>query len=119
MEQWCVSCPSCGKFQPYVWEQIRFEPVGMECIYCKSLHTEVEWKSRPGKWIARNPEARKRGFHLNAFASPWESWENIIHEFKEAKRKGPETLKTWKNTTLGESWEEKPQEHDHTKLMQL
>lgn len=118
MEQWCVSCPSCGKFQPYVWEQIRFEPVGMECIYCKSLHTEVEWKSRPGKWIARNPEARKRGFHLNAFASPWESWENIIHEFKEAKRKGPETLKTWKNTTLGESWEEKPQEHDHNKLMQ-
>jgi phage terminase large subunit GpA-like protein len=118
MEQWCISCPSCGKFQPYVWEQIRFEPVGMECIYCKSLHTEVEWKSRPGKWIARNPEARKRGFHLNAFASPWESWENIIHEFKEAKRKGPETLKTWKNTTLGEPWEEKVQEHDHTKLMQ-
>lgn len=118
MEQWCVSCPSCGKFQPYVWEQIRFDPIGMECAYCKSLHTEVEWKSRPGKWIARNPGARKRGFHLNAFASPWESWENIIHEFKEAKRKGPETLKTWKNTTLGEPWEEKAQEHDHTKLMQ-
>lgn len=116
MEQWSVSCPSCGKFQPYSWAQIRFEPVGMECAHCKSHHTEVEWKSRPGKWIARNPNARKRGFHLNALTSPWETWDRIIVEFREAKRKGIETLKTWTNTTLGESWEEKTNDQDHTKL---
>lgn len=118
MEEWCVSCPSCGFFQPYSWPQIRFENVTMECVHCKEQHTESEWKSRPAKWIAKYPEKRqKRGFHLNALASPWEKWSKIIEEFKKAKAKGPETLKTWVNTTLGESWEEKAQEHDHNKLM--
>lgn len=116
-EEWCVSCPSCGKFQPYTWSQIRFETVTMECVSCKEQHTEVEWKARPGKWIARNIEAKKRGFHLNALASPWEKWSKIIDEFKEAKRKGIETLKTWVNTTLGESWEEKTNDQDHDKLI--
>lgn len=122
--QWCTSCPSCGHFQPYQWEQIRFEreentvkDISMECVNCKEKHTEIEWKSRPSKWIHRNPEARKLGFHLNAFVSPWESWKNIILEFLEAKKKGPEKLKTWKNTTLGEVWEEKTQEYDHIKIM--
>lgn len=116
-EQWCVACPSCGYFQPYSWPQIRFETVTMECVECKTQHTEVEWKSRPGRWIARNPGASKRGFHLNALASPWERWSKIIAEFKEAKRKGMETLKTWKNTTLGESWEEHSSEQDHARLV--
>lgn len=111
MEQWSVSCPSCGVFQPYEWGKIRFDPVGMECIDCKEHHGEYEWKSRPGKWIARQ-ESEKRGFHLNALASPWESWTNIIKEFREAKRKGIETLKTWTNTTLGESWEDQHEEQD-------
>lgn len=111
MEQWSVSCPSCGIFQPYEWGRINFEPVGMECINCKTLHTEQEWKSRPGKWIARQ-ESSKRGFHLNALASPWESWANIIREFKEAKKKGPEMLKTWTNTTLGQTWEDQHEEED-------
>ncbi|MEQ6048489.1 terminase gpA endonuclease subunit [Lysinibacillus capsici] len=75
----------------------------MECVSCKEQHTEVEWKSCPGKWIARNTEAKKSGFHLNALASPWEKWAKILDEFKEAKRKGIETLKTRVNTTLGET----------------
>ncbi|WP_342575461.1 phage terminase large subunit family protein [Solibacillus sp. FSL K6-1781] len=116
-EQWSVSCPSCGKLQPYSWPQIRFDAVAMECVHCKEQHAEVEWKSRPGQWIARNPEATKRGFHLNALASPWEKWSRIIEEFKSAKRKGTENLKTWVNTTLGESWEDKTNDQDHEKLI--
>lgn len=116
-EQWCVSCPSCGKLQPYNWPQIRFESVTMECVHCKEQHTEVEWKSRPGEWVARNPDATKRGFHLNALASPWEKWSRIIEEFKSAKSKGTENLKTWVNTTLGESWEDKTNDQDHEKLI--
>lgn len=116
-EQWSVSCPSCGKLQPYSWPQIRFDSVTMECVHCKEQHKEVEWKSRPGQWIAKNPEATKRGFHLNALASPWEKWSRIIEEFKSAKRKGTENLKTWVNTTLGESWEDKTNDQDHEKLI--
>lgn len=115
-EQWCVSCPSCGKFQPYEWKNIRFDPVGMVCVNCNELHKEHEWKTRPGKWIARR-QSKKRGFHLNALASPWESWENIIEEFKDAKKKGVELLKTWTNTTLGETWADKTGEHDIEALL--
>lgn len=107
-EEWCVPCPICGRYQPYSWAQIKFEDVTMECKYCKERFSEFEWKSGNGKWIAQNSEVeKKRGFHLNALASPWERWEDIISDFKEAKKNGPETLKTWVNTTLGEPWEDR------------
>lgn len=106
MEQWCLPCPSCGMHQPLSWQQIRFEDVTMECCSCKERHTEHEWKAQPGKWIARKEHPNKRGFHINALASPWEPWQNIIDDFKDAKHKGPELLKTWVNTSLGESWED-------------
>ncbi|KNF08544.1 bacteriophage tail assembly protein [Gottschalkia purinilytica] len=109
-EQWCIRCPVCGKFQPYEWSRIKFENVTMECKFCKEELTEYEWKAQPGKWISqledqKNLSKKKRGFHLNALASPWERWESIIDAFKDAK-KDKEELKTWVNTYLGEEWED-------------
>ncbi|GAQ24230.1 phage terminase large subunit family protein [Tepidanaerobacter syntrophicus] len=106
MEQWCLPCPSCGHYQPLRWAQIRFEDATMECEKCKERHTEFEWKSQNGKWIARKKHPNKRGFHLCELASPWKRWEEIIEDFKEAKEKGPEVLKVWVNTALGETWED-------------
>lgn len=106
-EEWCLPCPCCGRYQLLSWGQIKFEDVTMECKFCKERFKEFEWKAGKGKWIASNKSVeRKRGFHLNALASPWERWESIIKEFKDAKRKGKETLKVWINTFLGESWED-------------
>ncbi len=106
-EEWNLPCPMCGKYQPLAWSQIRFEDVTMECKFCKERFTEFEWKEREGLWIAANPEINGvRGFHLNALASPWERWGTIIDNFRDAKSKGKEVLKTWINTTLGESWED-------------
>ncbi|WP_338842039.1 phage terminase large subunit family protein [Paenibacillus glucanolyticus] len=116
MEQWCLSCPSCGDYQPLAWPQIRFEDAMMACKYCGTLHSEIDWKARPGKWIARKVNQKVRGFHLNELASPWKRWENIIEEFKEAKRNGTETLKAWVNTSLGETWEEKGEQLDEDVL---
>jgi phage terminase large subunit GpA-like protein len=45
------------------------------------------------------------GFHLSELYSPWVAWSRIVAEFLKAKLL-PETLKTWVNTTLGETWEE-------------
>lgn len=105
-EEWCLPCPHCGELQPLKWAQIHFEDVTHECKFCGERASEFEWKAGKGKWIAKYPEKiKKRGFHLNALASPWERWSNIIEEFKVAKKNGPETLKTWVNTTLGEVWE--------------
>jgi phage terminase large subunit GpA-like protein len=108
-ERFHVPCPSCGEYQPFLWPQMDFETKSMRCPCCGYLHSEIEWKQNMihGKWIAENPDAPIRGFHLNELLSPWKKWSDIIDDFHEAKRKGLETLKVWVNTSLGETWEEK------------
>lgn len=106
-ETWQIPCPVCGKLQPYEWSRIKFKTVTMECRFCLESFEEQYWKRGKGKWIAQNPKKKKkRGFHLNALASPWERWENIIDEFLSSKVKGKESLKTFINTYLGETWED-------------
>jgi len=104
-EQWCLRCPACGKMQPLTWAQLHFEDLTMECVHCGARNGEVDWKRQEGNWVARK-ESAVRGFHLNALVSPWKNWRQIVDEFLEAKRLGPEGLKTWVNTVLGETWEE-------------
>ena len=114
MEEWCLACPKCGEYNPLTWGAIKFEKdgngeyqmQGMECERCLEVSKEYEWKANDGKWIAKKPENKeKRGFHLNELASPWSSWESIMKDFL-AKKDNPQMLKTWVNTSLGESWEE-------------
>nr|WP_295681155.1 terminase gpA endonuclease subunit [uncultured Lachnoclostridium sp.]DAD78536.1 MAG TPA: terminase large subunit [Caudovirales sp. ctCiv1] len=114
-EEWCVECPSCGKYQSYEFKRIQFDTVEMECIFCKEKFTEQEWKDQPHKWIASNPKAkgkRIRSFHLNELCSPWKHWDEIVDEFIDAnndlkKTGSSEALKVFINTSLGETWEEK------------
>lgn len=117
-----VACPHCGTFQPLVWSQIKFkhfkdqetgkngnkfELLGYYCKECGCIESEVMWKKQPIKWVASNPEVTNiRGFHLNALASRWKTWESIVDDFLTAKKQGKEMLKVWVNTMLGESWEE-------------
>lgn len=105
-EEWKVACPHCGEYQAFRWSQIRFDDGTMECPNCRSRFDEFVWKRQPGKWVAREDNQGSRGFHLNELASPWRRWEEVIADFKKAKD-SPELLKTWVNTSLGESWEEK------------
>lgn len=115
-EQWCLPCPSCAELQPFAWPQIKFEydnatkkctTVAHACKHCGTLHSEMEWKDGTGQWIARAKNREVRGFHLNELASPWKRWAKIVEEFKAAERGGPEKLKVWINTSLGETWEER------------
>lgn len=113
-EEWCLPCPCCGRLQPLTWAQIKFEDVTMECRFCRERFSEFEWKAGKGQWVPQNTntDGKVRGFHLNALASPWERWSNIIKEFKDAKKKGKDTLKVFVNTFLGESWEDQDGEID-------
>jgi len=79
----------------------------MACKYCGAMHSEREWKSGTGEWVARVQNKKVRGFHLNELASPWKRWNEIVEDFVTAERGGPEKLKVWINTSLGETWEEK------------
>lgn len=117
-----VACPHCGVYQPLVWAQLKFkhfkeqedgkngnkfELLGYCCKECGTIDSEVAWKRQPIKWIASNPSVKHiRGFHLNALASRWKTWESIVDDFLTAKKQGREKLKVWVNTMLGESWEE-------------
>ncbi|MCM1307566.1 MAG: phage terminase large subunit family protein [Butyrivibrio sp.] len=121
-EEWCVPCPCCGKYQPYEWGRIHFSDVTMECKFCMERFSEREWKENSGKWVAAADNPKKRGFHLNELASPWKHWEEIIADFKEANRQikecgSVESMKTWINTTLGETWEEKGEAADEDVLL--
>lgn len=57
-----------------------------------------------------------RSFKLNTFISPWTRWKNIIMSFLESKN-DPEKLKTFYNTELGETWEERGEVEDEEFLL--
>lgn len=123
-EEWCVRCPDCGTYQPYEFKRVQFKSVTMRCFHCGAELTETEWKEQPHKWIAFNdkPERRSRSFHLNELASPWRHWDEIIEEYREAKRDVKERgltnkLQVFYNTVLGEVWEEQGDTVDHHALL--
>lgn len=122
-ERYHLDCPACGHGQPLSWAQISFKRddkgqpvnVGHACDQCGALSGQIDWLKSPGQWVAEQPHHRTRGFHLNELVSPWRQWEQIIADFLEAKR-SPETLKTFVNTSLGETWEEQGETLDHSAL---
>ena len=132
-EEWNVPCPSCGEYQPLTWGQIKFEcdeagevtSVSHVCKYCGVISTEYEWKEQfiNGKYIARFPKRKVRGFHLNSLASTLIplGWKQIVKDFlvanEERKRGNVELFKAWTNTELGETWEEDGHKIEHSALM--
>jgi len=107
-----VPCPACGKFQKLEFKQVIFEKedpqtARYQCKYCDKQFKDAErWEAvRNGKWQATKPFKGKAGFHLNELYSSWSLLSEIVENFLEAK-KLPETLKTFVNTTLAETWED-------------
>ena len=109
-EEWCLPCPVCGEYQPLDFEQMKYldlEEPELECKFCGHSSQEKEWKSKRqlnGKWIAKFPvEKEHRGFYLNALASPWVTWKEIIKEFLEVKDDDFQ-YRTFMNTVLGKTF---------------
>lgn len=121
MEQWCLACPSCGEKQPLSWRQVNFETAQHACRECGCLHSKSEWLAGEGEWIARKPDEKTRGFHVNALVSPFVSWETLIDEFHIATQLAEhgdyQELKVFINTMLGETWEERGETVDESGLM--
>lgn len=117
-----VACPHCGHAQHLVWARVRW-PDGQpnkaqyHCEDCGAGWTDAERRAaiRWGKWRPTRTAAVV-GFHLNELYSPWKTVAQIAAEFLTAKR-APETLQTWVNTSLGETWEEDAERIDSHVLL--
>ena len=131
-----VPCPKCRAPQVLIWGQVKW-PAGdpaaayYECgehdpetgEVCGHHWSDVErWaaiKTAPqygGGWRASAPFAGIAGFHTNEIISSWVRLGDMAVNFVEAKRGGPESLKTFVNTSLGETWEEQGERVDEAAL---
>jgi phage terminase large subunit GpA-like protein len=120
-----VPCPHCEHMdylvfrrpesgQPGHWMQ--FDPDMPEHAHfvCSSCDEAIEHKHKRsmverGEWRAHAPFSNTASFHIwTAYSySPNATWADIAKEFLDANSKGPEELKTFVNTWLGETWVEK------------
>jgi phage terminase large subunit GpA-like protein len=112
-----LPCPHCNQYQPLkfsnlVWDKGKPETVNYACSLCGELIPEHHktWMLSKGKWIAEDPDTdgKVAGFHLSSLYSPvgWYSWADLVNDWEKAQ-KSQETLKTFVNTILGETWKEK------------
>lgn len=133
-EVWCSQCPDCGEWHDILFDDIKFtfdtikvgrtktykvNSVGWCCPSCGCLHSEQEMRQQPTKWIAQNPEALEHGrrsFWVNAFSSPWRSWDKIVQGFLESKN-DPEQFKVFYNTVLGQLWEDRGDLEDEDTML--
>ena len=111
-----VPCSHCGTFQRLVWSQVRWpdgqpELAAYVCVSCGDELGEADKLKmlQAGQWVASRPGRGIASFHISELYSPWSSWAEMAVAFVAAKRL-PETLQTWVNTSLGETYEERGEE---------
>lgn len=111
-QNYLVPCHECGHMQTLRWAHVRWDDGNpatsrYECEQCEAKWTDghrIE-ALQAGIWVATYPERRVVGFHLNELYSPFRMVSEIVSEFLAAKV-SPDTLKTWTNTSLGETWKD-------------
>ena len=134
MERWKSQCPHCGEFHEIQWKDIRYEAeetvvnhertytvhdVFWICPGCGCVSEETVMKKQPAKWVADNPAAYANGvrsFWLNAFVSPWASWESICLKYQNALGDTGKMQVVY-NTCFGQLWEDRGDTQDPDTLL--
>ncbi|MCW5982458.1 MAG: phage terminase large subunit family protein [Bryobacteraceae bacterium] len=111
-------CPECGRFQVLAWPNVEWpegqpEEARYRCEHCAALIPPYRkpWMLARGEWRAGNPKSKIAGFWISQLYSPWKEWPETAAEFLEAKAGGPETLRAFINTALGELWDDEAETH--------
>jgi hypothetical protein len=83
--RWEIPCPGCSRFQVLSFEEnLKLGDKPDECVLeCAFCHRELPDHERRvlnklGRWVATNPDGKKRGYHISQFNSPAQPLENII-----------------------------------------
>lgn len=123
MRRYFVPCHSCGHEQHLIFGNVKWEKdnPATALYYCEKCgqgwNDLQRWNSiKKGHWVAEREVKGIAGFHLNEIYSPWVSLADMVSNFLEAK-KSKETLKTFVNTSLGETWEEEGIQLDDNELL--
>jgi phage terminase large subunit GpA-like protein len=131
-----VPCPHCStmqvlEFKRFKWPKGRPEAAIYVCLECGSeiehrhkrdMVEAGEWRPGPHDQFPDLPAPSTfdghASFHIWAAYSyaPNATWGQICREFVEAEHNGPETLKTFINTGLGETWKDRGEAPDWQRL---
>ena len=133
-----VPCTQCGHMDYLVFQQQTMsdegDPAGHFMHWPKGKPTDAHFVCRScggmiehrdkraiveaGEWRAHAPFLGHASFHIWAAYSysPNATWGQIASEFVEANTGGPEQLKTFVNTVLGETWKERGEAPDWERL---
>lgn len=125
---WHVPCPRCNHWQILKWSNVRWTWTDAEgkaesrpedavyvCDGCKAELSDFERVRMVlnGKWVAKFPHRRRRGYHLSGLyrimGKKTKAYRTFLHEFVEKFliAKGDiKELQFWTNTFLTETWEE-------------
>lgn len=102
------------------WPKGRPELAHFVCRHCGGVieHTDKRAIVSAGEWRGHAPFTGHASFHIWAAYSfsPNATWGQIASEFVEATAGGPEQLKTFINTVLGETWQERGEAPDWERL---
>lgn len=131
-----VPCPHCGEMQVLQFKQFRWENRPPQeavyiCLHCgceiehahkRDMVHAGEWRPGPHQQFpdvpAPPPFHGHASFHIWAAYSfsPNATWGQLCAEFVSANQAGPEQLKTFINTVLGETWKDKGEAPDWQRL---
>lgn len=108
-----VKCPHCDHEQTLRWSQVKWDNGDPDtAVYVCEEHGCV-WSDKDrydaikgGRWIASKPFNGKLSYHLSQLYSMFTFLSDGVRDWLESQS-DPNLLKTWVNTFLGESWEEK------------
>jgi len=113
-----VACPHCQEMQPLEWSGLRWGPrldgvvtgVAYVCRECGALIDEHHKTAMigGGQWIAANPGAKVRGYHINCLyyqIGLGPRWSDLVEMWLDAQN-DPARLKTFINDRLAEPWED-------------
>jgi phage terminase large subunit GpA-like protein len=126
-----VPCPTCGTYQVLRFPNLKWpegepERAHLVCTEhgCVIEHRDKRAMIERGEWRAEKPEHftehnRHASFHLWAgySYSPNATWGQIAREFVQAKHAGTLTLRTFVNTVLGETWQDRGEAPEWEPLM--
>jgi len=121
-----VPCPHCEgqqwlKFERLRWEKGQPETAQYVCEHCEQAFEE---RHKPrfleaGEWRATAEPLHPgtAGFHISGLYSPlgWLSWAEVARQWESAQGNDA-AIKAFKNTVLGETWQERGEAPDWKRL---